>query len=138
MQETFDKSLIVVRGLPGSGKSTLAKLLSENGKYPVFSIDDYFTDVDGNYRFVFNENYKAYALCEMNCTQAMEAGLAKVFIDNVFSLDWEIEPYIKLAKEYSYSIFVMTVEKMHEGENIHGIELDQLQRMAEKYQVKLM
>lgn len=39
-----EKSLILLRGLPGAGKSRLSKLLSENGKYPVFSIDDYFTD----------------------------------------------------------------------------------------------
>ncbi|EMG08329.1 AAA domain protein [Leptospira interrogans serovar Grippotyphosa str. LT2186] len=39
-----EKSLILLRGLPGAGKSRLAKLLSENGKYPVFSVDDYFTD----------------------------------------------------------------------------------------------
>jgi dephospho-CoA kinase len=138
MQELFDKSLIIIRGLPGSGKSTLAKLLSENGKYPVYSVDDYFTDSAGNYTFEFSENYKAYALCEMNCTMAMQAAKEKVFIDNVFGLEWEIEPYIKLAKEYSYSLFVMTVEKMHEGQNVHGIELEQIQRMAEKYQVKLM
>ncbi len=37
-------SIILIRGLPGSGKSSLARLLSENGKYPVFSIDDYFMD----------------------------------------------------------------------------------------------
>ena len=138
MSESSVKSLIIIRGLPGSGKSSLAKVLSENGKYPVFSIDDYFTDSEGNYLFVYNENYKAYALCEMRCMNAMQDGVEKVFIDNVFSLEWEIEPYLILAKVYGYKLFVMTVEKMHEGENIHGVEMEQLQRMAEKYQVKLM
>ncbi len=39
-----DKNLVLLRGLPGSGKSTLATLLSENGKYPIYSIVDYFTN----------------------------------------------------------------------------------------------
>ena len=51
------KSLIILRGLPGSGKSTLAKLLSEDGKYPVFSVDDYFTNENGVYHFKFDEKY---------------------------------------------------------------------------------
>ena len=110
----------------GFGEETNVILDNGNGKFVSFPQDPN------------NENYKAYALCEMNCTQAMMSGEAKVFIDNVFSLDWEIEPYIKLAKDYSYSLFVVTVEKMHDGENIHGVEMEQLQRMAEKYQVKLM
>jgi adenylate kinase family enzyme len=41
-------SLIILRGLPGSGKSTLAKLLSENDKWPVYSIDSYFTNPETN------------------------------------------------------------------------------------------
>lgn len=131
-------TLVILRGLPGSGKSSLAQVLSEEGKYPVFSIDDYFTDSEGNYQFIYNENYKAYALCEMNCMQAMEAGVKKIFIDNVFSLDWELEPYVQLASAYKYRLFVLTVEKRHEGENIHGIEAEQIERMAEKYKVKLL
>ena len=62
----MQKSLIVLRGLPGSGKTTLANLLSENKKYPVFSIDDYFTDEKGKYHFKFDENHLAYKLCEEN------------------------------------------------------------------------
>ena len=45
--ENNHKSLILLRGLPGSGKSSLAFTLSENGKYPVFSVDDYFTNAEG-------------------------------------------------------------------------------------------
>lgn len=56
-----EKSLILLRGLPGAGKSRLAKLLSENGKYPVFSVDDYFTDSKTQeYNFDYKKNHLAY------------------------------------------------------------------------------
>ena len=52
-------SLIILRGLPGSGKSTLAKLLSENDKWPVYSIDSYFTNPETNNLILknINQNY---------------------------------------------------------------------------------
>ena len=133
-----DKSLILLRGLPGSGKSTLAAILSEQGKYPVTSIDSYFTVPEtGEYVFRFEENHLAYKLCEENTRKYLHAGTPKVFVDNTFTMDWEMEPYFKLAAEYRYGLFVMTVEKHHDGHNIHGVSREQLEKMAAKYKVKL-
>jgi predicted kinase len=131
------KSLIILRGLPGSGKSTLAKELSEEGKYPVFSVDDFFTDENGTYNFQFEKNHLAYKACEQNVKQRMLAGVTKIFVDNVFSLEWEIEPYFKLASEHNYRVFVVTVEHRHHGKNIHEVSGEQLKKMAEKYKVIL-
>jgi predicted kinase len=130
------KSLILLRGLPGSGKSTLGIALSENGKYPVFSVDDYFTK-SGNYNFEFDKNHLAYKQCEQSTSAALQAGIEKVFVANTFTMDWEIEPYFKMASENHYSVFVITVEKYHNGSNVHEIPDDQIRKMAEKYQVKL-
>ena len=132
-------SLILLRGLPGSGKTTLAKELSENEKYPVFSVDDYFTDIITNeYKFEFDKNHLAYKQCEENTKKSMQKGIAKIFIDNVFSLEWELEPYFKLASEFKYRIFVLTVENHHKSKNIHGISDEQIKKIAEKYKVILM
>src|SRR6218665_59465 len=96
------RSLILLRGLPGSGKSTLARLLSEN-KWPVFCIDDYFTDpVTGVYRFRFADNHLAYRHCQDRAKQAMQTGVEKIFLDNAFTLDWEMEPYFKMAAAHGY------------------------------------
>lgn len=130
-------SLILLRGLPGSGKTTLAKELSENGKYPVFSVDDYFTDQQANYKFEFEKNHLAYKQCENNTRISMQNNISKIFIDNVFSLEWEMEPYFKLASEFNYKIFVFTIENRHGGKNIHDISTEQLKKMAEKYKVVL-
>src|SRR6478609_5098173 len=130
------KSLILLRGLPGSGKSTLAITLSENGKYPVFSVDDYFTK-SGNYHFEFEKNHLAYKECEQNTFNALQSSVEKVFVANTFTMDWEIEPYFKMASENDYSVFVVTVEKYHSGSNVHEISDEQIKKMAKKYKVKL-
>jgi cytidylate kinase len=133
----MSKSLVIIRGLPGSGKSTVSALLSEGGKYPVYGIDDYFTDENGRYQFDFKENYKAYSTCQSHVEQAMQAKKSKIFVDNVFSLEWEMVPYFELAKKYEYMVFVMTLENRHHGKNIHGIDEEQLEKMASKYKVIL-
>lgn len=131
-------SLLLLRGLPGAGKTTLARLLSEDGTYPVFSIDSYFTNENGSYQFKFEENHLAYKACENQTENAMKNSVPKVFVDNTFTLDWEIEPYFKLARMYNYQVHVVTVENYHGSENLHGVSMEQLQKMAEKYKVKLM
>lgn len=132
-------SLILLRGLPGSGKTTLAKELSENGKYPVFSVDDYFiNEKSGEYNFEFEKNHLAYKHCEENTRKEMQNRTSKIFLDNTFTLEWELETYFKMASEFSYRIFVVTVENRHKGKNIHGISDEQIKRMAEKYKVVLM
>jgi len=132
------KSLILLRGLPGSGKSSFAKLISEEGNYPVHSVDDYFTDSSGNYHFNFRENHLAYKACETNTRKSLEAGFKKVIVENTFTMEWELEPFLKLGKELEYTIFVMTMENRHGGKNIHDISEEQLHKMAQKYKVKLL
>ena len=131
-------SLILLRGLPGSGKTTLANLLSEEGKYPIHSIDSYFTDTTtGAYVFEFDKNHLAYKQCEEQTEQSIKQGIEKIFIDNTFTLEWEMEPYFKLASQYNYIIFVLTVENRHGNKNTHGVSDEQLQKMAAKYKVVL-
>lgn len=131
------KSLILLRGLPGSGKTTLANLLSESKKYPVFSVDDYFTDPKGNYHFKFEENHLAYKRCEENTRKSMIANTEKIFIHNTFTIDWELETYFKLAEEFNYQIHVLTVENYHGTKNVHDVSEEQIKKMAEKYKVRL-
>jgi len=131
-------SLIILRGLPGSGKSTLAKILSED-KWPVFSIDSYFTNpITQNYTFQFDKNHLAYQKCQDDTENAMREATEKIFIDNTFTLEWEIEPYFKLASLYKYRVFVATIENRHHGKNTHEISEEQIKKMAEKYKVVLL
>jgi predicted kinase len=138
MSKDLSQSLFLLRGLPGSGKSTIANALSESGKYPVFSVDDYFTNqTTDTYHFKFDENHIAYKQCESNTEKSMQEQAPKIFIANTFTLGWEIEPYFKLASKYNYKIFVLTVENYHGYKNIHDVSQSQIEKMAEKYVVKL-
>lgn len=139
MVATNDLSLILLRGLPGSGKSTLANLLSENGLYPIFSVDDFFTNgLTGEYIFDYKNNHLAYKQCEENTKAQILAKTPKIIVHNTFTIDWELETYFKLASQFGYTVFVVTVENYHNGKNSHDISHDQLQKMAEKYKVKLL
>lgn len=137
LKKEFDRTLILLRGLPGSGKTTLAALLSEDQKYPCFSVDDYFTQGD-HYLFIAKENHLAYEQCLNNCKEAMKNGTKKIFIHNTLTINWEIESYFKAAAEFKYDVFVVTVENYHSGKNKHEVNEEQLNKMAEKYKVKLL
>ncbi|MBL0049920.1 MAG: AAA family ATPase [Bacteroidetes bacterium] len=134
----MDKALILLRGVPGSGKTTLANLLSENGKYPVLSIDDYFTDAgSGDYTFDYKKNHLAYAACQEKTEAEMLKGHAKIFVDNTFIFDWEMEPYHALAKKHRYTLFCMLVENYHGNKNTHHISDEDVVKMAARLKVKL-
>ena len=133
------KVLILLRGLPGSGKSSLAKVLSEHGTYPIFSIDDFFTDQNTlQYQFDFSRNHLAYKHCEDSVVQAMQIGVEKIIVHNTFTMEWELQPYFKASRLHHYAVFVCTVENRHNGKNVHGVSEQQIKKMAEKFKVTLI
>ena len=132
------RELILLRGLPGSGKSTLAAVLAGEGNNVVFSVDDYFTNDEGKYHFEFEQNHLAYKQCENRTESAMESNEPRIFVHNTFVYDWEMEPYFALAEKFDYRIHVITVENRHEGENVHGVSREQIEKMALKFGIKLL
>jgi predicted kinase len=132
-----NQNLILLRGLPGAGKSSFAELISENNSYPIFSVDDYFTDQNGIYTFEFSKNHLAYSACLNHTEQALRQGILKVIVHNTFTMEWEMQPYFKLAEKYLCRLYVMTVENYHGKHNLHEVNEEQIKKMAEKYHVKL-
>ncbi|HRT03987.1 MAG TPA: ATP-binding protein [Candidatus Diapherotrites archaeon] len=127
------KSVILVRGIPGSGKSTFSKFLGR----AICSADDYHIDLNGNYNWK-EENLKAsHEWCKRKCERFMKIGAEKVIIDNTLSSEWEIDPYIDMAKKYGYKVFSIIIENRHGGISIHNVPEDTLEKMKNRFSIKL-
>lgn len=125
------KELFLLRGLPGSGKSTLAKSLG--GKH--LEADMYFME-DGEYEFDATKLKKAHNWCQYNTELAMAIG-EKIVVSNTFTQEWEMKPYFELAEKYGYRVYSLIVENRHGGVNEHGVPEESLQKMEDRFNVKL-
>jgi predicted kinase len=132
------KKLYLLRGLPGSGKSTLAKQLG--GSH--FETDKYFYDANDNYNFDGSKLKEAHKWCQNSVSNAMllnyTAGYNDtIVVSNTFTQEWEMEPYMEMAKEWGYMVFSIIVENRHGGTNVHGVPDEKLQQMNDRFEIKL-
>jgi len=135
-----DNILFIVRGLPGSGKSTAAEILADReefGSYVVATADDYFMK-EGKYNFDASKLDAAHKACQMKVENAMKDGDYKVFVANTSTTVEELNEYYKLADKYGYMVVSMIVENRHGGTNVHGVPEVAMNRMLERFNVKLI
>ena len=129
------KTLILLRGLPNSGKSTLAKLLAPNSR---FEADDYFYDESDIYRFDATKLVTAHGKCQTNTRECMKLGLHEtVVVSNTFTEEWEMSPYIKMAKDYDYRVQTVITEKRHDGDNGNNVPEETIKDMRNRFEIKL-
>lgn len=129
----MEKILYIVRGVPGSGKSTFARQLTSN----VFEADQYFIDSEGNYNFIPSEIKNAHAECQDDVKSAMSSSIPKIAVSNTFTQEWEMNPYLDLAKQFGYMVFTVVVENRHGGKNVHGVPEEKLELMKNRFEIKL-
>jgi hypothetical protein len=48
-----------------------------------------------------------------------------------------MEKYYELAEEYGYKVFSIIVENRHGGINQHGVPVEKLEQMKNRFEVKL-
>lgn len=129
------KELYLLRGLPGSGKSTLAKSLG--GMH--MEADKYFMDGD-EYKFDPSKTRDAHAWCQNAVRVWMTNSVPKIVVSNTFTQEWEMQPYFDLAEKYGYRVYSLVVENRHgvsEDTNIHNVPKDTIQKMRDRFEIKL-
>ena len=133
----MERALFILRGLPGAGKSTLAK--SMGAVY--FEADMFF--MEGNeYKFDIKKIRQAHEWCQNQVRISMKnaaGGMtpSRIAVANTFTQEWEMQAYYDMAKEYGFTVFALVVENRHGGENVHNVPADVLDKMEERFELKL-
>lgn len=127
------KNLIIVRGLPGSGKSTLAELF---GDAHICTADDYHM-VGDKYDWKPENVATSHFKCQEKCERLMKIGSQKIAVANTSTTANEMAPYYALASKYGYKVFSIIVENRHGGVNVHNVPDETIQKMRNRFDVKL-
>jgi len=138
------KKLFIVRGLPGSGKSTFALQLANDCDFLVCEADKYFVDkTTGVYNFDASKLKEAHKYCfdlvetYMKDSLINEQFYKTIVVSNTFTQEWEIIPYIELAKKYDYQFTSIICENRHNGVNLHGVPDEKIEVMRKRFELKL-
>jgi hypothetical protein len=108
----------------------------------VCEADKYFM-VDGEYKFDASKLKDAHESCRALVETYMKDSLMndqfyrEIAVSNTFTQEWEMQPYFDLAKQYGYMVFSIIVENRHGGSNQHGVPAEAIQRMKDRFNVKL-
>jgi hypothetical protein len=150
-------NLILLRGLPGSGKTTFAQFLFGNleadADVTICAADDYFYNDNGEYKFDAGQLYNAHLSCQQNVEIAMQNGVKKnsdwargdiqyqpfstIIVHNTFTAPKELKPYLEMASRYGYQVTSLIVENRHGNNSVHNVPADTLERMKNRFEVKL-
>ncbi|HPI81970.1 MAG TPA: hypothetical protein PK122_01945 [Candidatus Paceibacterota bacterium] len=68
----------------------------------------------------------------------MKAGIETVIVANTSTTEDEIRPYIMIAKNYGYRVFSIVVENRHGGVNEHNVPESSLEKMKNRFSIKLI
>ena len=67
----------------------------------------------------------------------MSDGEEKIVVSNTFTQEWEMKPYFDLAEKNGYKVFSIIVENRHGGENAHNVPQETLEKIKNKFEIKL-
>jgi predicted kinase len=93
--------------------------------------------INGEYRWSSeNQNY-AHSACKNKCEFMMRSGYERVIVANTSTTEKELKPYIDMANMYGYKIFSLIVENRHGGTNSHNVPIETINKMVDRFNIKL-
>jgi hypothetical protein len=140
MEKVYTGDLILLRGIPGSGKTTLAEIILQNpsnSKPEILSADDFFINQEDEYIFDSAKIKEAHNYCQFRCSERMRQNISRIVVANTFTQKWEMDIYYDMAERYNYRIHSIIVENRHGNENIHGVPSEKINKMKERFEIKL-
>lgn len=127
------KNLIILRGIPGAGKTTFAELL--NGE--ICCADDYLI-INGKYTWSIENSKVAHSKCQEKCESLMEKQTETIIIANTNTTESQLHIYYMLAKQFGYKVFSVIVENRHNGKSTHSVPEETINKMINRFQIKLI
>jgi len=129
-------SIVLVRGLPGSGKTTFVECFVGD---PMISADDYMIDKTGCYCFDPSRLGEVHQKC-LKEAEVLLKEFECVIVANTFSMRWEMQPYLDLAKANNAWHFVVDLfdnglaDEELATRNSHGVPIEGIQRMRARWE----
>lgn len=128
----MEKIVYILRGIPGNGKSTLAEQLCDTNKSSVICCaDDYFMH---NNEYLFNAEKlgSAHKWCQQLFLENLTDETEIIVVANTNTRERDVNVYRKLAIEHGYTVFVLTVENWHNGNDVHNVPEETKEKMREQ------
>lgn len=122
-------NLYLIRGIPGSGKTTFGNSSQFHGAVH-FEADQYFVS-NGSYFYYPRGVKEAHGWCQ-KMTKCAMSGNVDVVVSNTFVHLWELEPYIKMAKQFGYTVKVYRMTGSYGS--IHNVPENIMDKMKNEFE----
>ena len=109
---TFQKNVIIIRGLPGSGKTYFSNQIVNANKelrVSICSADHYFERQEIGYQFSGDKIAKAHTFCRDQMISSLNDKVDLIIIDNSHSQKWEYQIYQRIALFCGYNVTILEI-----------------------------
>lgn len=107
----------------------------------IFSADNYFTNVNGEYVYDQTKLSEAHEFTQTNVVRKLRTSWSPIIIDNTNIKLWNMFPFIRLGVQYRYKIIIMepvtpwaTTPKTLTQKNQHNVPKERIRTMMDNYE----